>query len=445
MKLLTNARIPDGSGSRVAHIAYDETIRRIHDEMPPSDDFSEIVDGNSFIVLPGCIDAHVHFNDPGFTRREDFFTGTAAAAAGGIATIIDMPCTSLPPITDVHALESKLAAIQEKAVVDFALWGGIRGNDNFSEERIEKLWNRGITGFKVYTISGMETFQALPYERIEQLFKTFDGTDILFAFHAEDPNVIKSSTLNPADWRSFPRIRSVEAEVEAVKRILDIQRDNRIHFVHISSKKAANLIIQARNDGRNVTFETCPHYLEFTWDDYATLKGKLKTVPPVKFAEDRASLRQAIGNGTVDYVTTDHAGVDWETGKNLPDFQEVYCGIPGTQTLVPYIISEFHVRRGIPLQKISDLLSANPARRHGLYPRKGSLQPGSDADFTIIDISRNAAFSESRLRSKGKYSPFHNRRFSASIVKTIVRGQTVYDCDNPDEIPSAWGKWVRRS
>ncbi len=437
MRLLKNARTPRG----VVNIAFDSMIRALYDELPNDTEFDEVLDVSGKLVLPGCIDAHVHFNDPGFTGREDFFTGTSAAAAGGITTVIDMPCTSLPPVTDTEALERKLEAISGKAVVDHALWGGIRSNDCFSEKRIERLWDEGVTGFKIYTISGMETFEALSHPQIERVFRVFDGTEILFGFHAEDADVIDASKLDSFDWKNFPLIRSVGAETEAIRNVLSSQHNNRIHFVHVSSKKGAEMILDAKRKGRDVSFETCPHYLEFVWQDYERLRGKLKTVPPVKFSSDRNALRRMVANGTVDFITTDHAGVEYESGKNCARFEDIYCGIPGTQTMVPYVVSEFYIRRGVPLETIANLLSTNPAKRHGLYPKKGSLEVGSDADFTVIDMDGAEPLDEAKLRCKGKYSPFHGRTFPVKIDRTIVRGRTVYASDR---IEKGHGEWIRR-
>ncbi len=445
MKLLKRVRIPRNNRTKVVHIAYDRIIHAIYSELPDESEFEEVIDLNGKIVLPGCIDAHVHFNDPGFTEREDFTTGTAAAAAGGITTVIDMPCTSLPPVTDISALRIKLEAISEKAVVDYALWGGIRANDSFSEMRIERLWDEGVTGFKIYTVSGMDTFAALSYRQIDRIFRVFNNSSLLFAFHAEDTEIIGDAICDPSDWRNFIKIRSVEAECEAIRKILLTQHDNRIHFVHVSSKAGAEMILEARRNEHDVTFETCPHYLEFIWKDYAQLKGKLKTVPPVKRDTDRRALRQMVASGDVDFITTDHAGVDYAQGKDMVRFEDIYCGIPGTQTMVPYIVSEYYVRRGVPLQTVANLLSTNAAKRHGLYPRKGALEVGSDADFTVIELDVDEVFDESSLRSKGRYSPFNGRKFPAVVDQTIVRGRTVYSRANPERIKPGYGEWIRRT
>ncbi|MBN1949292.1 MAG: amidohydrolase family protein, partial [Candidatus Cloacimonetes bacterium] len=341
------------------------------------------------LLIPGCIDAHVHFNDPGFNHHETFLTGTMSAACGGITTVIDMPCTSQPPVTTLENMQIKLDAIRSRALIDYALWGGIRGNDYpFPTAEIEQLWEAGVTGFKIYTTSGMETFQALTYPQIAELFARFPH--LLFAFHAEDSSVIKQveNTLSPlqkANWQSYPYLRSVEAEETAVKNILALASAASIHFVHISSKAAARRIISNRLH-HDVSLETCPHYLQFTSEDFARLTGRLKTAPSVKFPADRLFLRNALQNSEIDFVASDHAGCDFTTEKELADFSRIYSGIPGTELMIPYLFSEFYLKEGVSLDIMQKITSENAAHRYGLYPRKGNLAPGSDADFTIIDL-----------------------------------------------------------
>lgn len=445
MKIIKNAKIDDSN--ILKDILYDHKIREIgiHISEQKADN---VIDLEGKILLPGCIDAHVHFNDPGFTHHEDFSTGTTAAAFGGITTIIDMPCTSIPPVTNLDNLKKKLDVIKEKALIDFALWGGIRRNDfPLNKQSLWDLWKEGIVGFKIYTISGMASFRALSYEDIKTVLRTFP--DFLFAFHAEDQAVIENADqkLSYAEKmlpESYLRSRPEEAEIEAVKQILQLAENNHLHFVHVGSGKAAELILKAQSQS-DVSWETCPHYLQFTAADFATLKGRLKTAPPVKNQEDKDFLREAVKSGKVDFITTDHAGCDWETEKNLDDFSQVYNGIPGVQLLIPYLFSEFYIKEKVALSTLVKLTSENPARRYGLFPQKGSLQIGTDADFTVIDSSTPFVVNEADLKSIGKYSPFREMTFSCSIDKTIVRGETVFDCKKGLSVQAGFGKWIRRS
>ena len=448
MKIIKNVFILKSKKAQVFDILFDDKIIKIAKSIKVEPDI-EVIDLHGKLLIPGCIDAHVHFNDPGFTDREDFTTGTTAAAFGGITTIIDMPCTSTPAVTNYENLHKKLNVISSKAIVDFALWGGIRKNDfPIDYEMIMKLWQSGVVGFKIYTISGMETFTALSYKDIENVFKKFP--EILFAFHAEDESVINNSmNIFTNEQLKLPenyvKTRPVKAETTAVKKIISsVGKKNKVHFVHISSKNAAKLILESK-EKFNVSFESCPQYLQFTSSDFPSLKGKLKTAPPVKFEEDKDYLRNCLKNGTLDFVTTDHAGCDYKKGKVFDDFSKVYNGIPGTELMIPYLFSEFYLKEKVSLKRMIELTSENAAKRYGLFPKKGSLQVGTDADFTIIDLSKPYLVDESDLHSIGKYSPFHETELACSIDKTVVRGNIVFDTEKGILQEPGYGKFISRS
>lgn len=448
MIILKNAFILDGEKTHISDVSFNEKIIQIGNNIKPEKGV-EVIDLHGKLLIPGCIDAHVHFNDPGFTDREDFTSGTTAAACGGITTIIDMPCTSIPAVTNLENLNKKLIIIEPKAVIDFALWGGIRKNDlPLDYEMIRELRDAGVVGFKIYTISGMKTFAALSYRDIENVIKQFP--EILFAFHAEDENIIRNSIHKLTDEQmklpeNYVKTRPVKAEVEAVKNIISsLGKKNKVHFVHISSKEAAELILESKKQFE-VTFESCPHYLQFTSEDIPILKGKLKTAPPVKYDEDRNFLRNCLKTEALDFITTDHAGCDYEKSKRFEDFSKIYNGIPGTELMIPYLFSEFYLKEKVALKRMIELTSENAAKRYGLFPEKGSLQIGTDADFTIINLNKPYLVDEYRIHSKGKYSPFNNTEFSCSIDKTIVRGKIVFDVGKGILQKPGYGKFIRRS
>lgn len=439
MKLIKSAQVSDGkAGTKQVDILFDEKIKQISED-PLNVGVAEVIDLAGKLLIPGCIDAHVHFNDPGFTHREDFLSGTTAAAYGGITTIIDMPCTSIPPVTNVSNLRNKLAAIQDRAVIDYALFGGIRKNDlPVTPGHLKELLEAGVAGFKIYTISGMDSFKALSYDEIGDILSNNPG--VLFLFHAEDEELVRKSEnrVGSITPDNFSETRPVVAEVTAVKKILSrMGVSNKIHFVHISSSEAAKLIL---NSDKDVTFETCPHYLHFTSDDFPHLKGRLKTVPPVKGKPDREFLRKCLTSGDVDFISTDHAGCTWADEKGISDFSKVYSGIPGTELMIPYLFSEFFLGENVPLETMIDLTSRRAAERYGLYPNKGSLEIGTDADFTVIDLVNSFRVDESKLHSKGRYSPFDGMTFSCSIDLTIVRGNIVFEKDSGIPVMPGYGR-----
>ncbi|MFC1888094.1 dihydroorotase family protein [Candidatus Cloacimonadota bacterium] len=448
MKLIRNAKILVGPENNLEfrNIYFTDKIIKIT-PVDILEKFDKELDLAGKLLIPGCIDPHVHFNDPGFTHHEDFYSGTASAAAGGVTTVIDMPCTSIPAVINKKNLHTKLSVIEDKAVVDFALWGGIRKEDfPYNNGALEDLWQEGVVGFKIYTISGMQEFQALSYEQIRHVFKEFPG--YLYAFHAEDAEIIendlkKFSEEQLASWHNFTKIRSIKAEYEAVQKIINLVENNKVHFVHISSQKAARLIIDNKQD-KDLSLETCPHYLQFTAHNFSSLKGKLKTTPPVKFQEDKEFLRKAVIEGKIDFIATDHAGCDYNTEKDLIDFYQIYSGIPGTQFIIPYLFSELYLKENVPLKRMIQITSENQAIRYGLFPGKGSLLEGTDADFTVIDLDKKYTVDEQDLLSLGKYSPFHNMVLDCSVSYTIVRGETVFDSSAGITASPGFGKWIKR-
>jgi allantoinase len=452
MDIIKNAKIDDSS--ELYNIYFTDKIEKIvavEDDVtstPLSNLKTNTIDVNGKIVIPSGIDSHVHFNDPGFIEQEDFQTGTLAAAYGGITTIIDMPCTSLPPVTNIENLKNKLDVVKSKAVIDFSFWGGVNGDDEINLNMLQVLKNLkkdGVNAFKIYTISGMPTYKALSYQKIDELFKLTQNEDFIFAFHAEDLNVIENSINKLSDEEKttvegFLKSRPIQAEVEAIKNIINIAKkyNTKIHIVHISSKEGLKLV----ESYKYATAETCPHYLEFTAKDLFILKGKLKTAPVVKNQEDKDYLREGLISGKISFVTTDHAGTDYNKNKLFDDFSKVYNGIPGTQFMIPYLFTNFYDSNEMNLERIIEITSKNVAKLYGLYPKKGSFEVGSDADFTIIE-KKDYIVDEKMLKSKGKYSPFNGLKFSYLINKTILRGKVVFDVDKEISTQFGYGNFLK--
>ncbi len=413
------------------------------------------IDGKFNLLTPGAIDAHVHFNTPGFEAREDFEHGTTAAAHGGVTTIIDMPCTSLPPVTNAENFEEKLSVVKNRSLVDFAFRGGVRGND-FDEKhdiakQIEELAEKGVVGFKVYVTSGMETFTDLTYEQIKEAAKAIKSVGKPMCVHAEDKELVvsrraKLQAEGRTDWKAYCEARDIKAEFVAVKKIIDIARETgtRTHIVHLSSGDALDEISQARENGVNITAETCPHYLFFTQKDFDNpeISAFLKTAPPVKFEEDKNRLWQGLKNNELVFITTDHAGCNPETEKTSKNFWKVYGGIPGVEHRVPFLFSEGFLKNKISLEQTIDLLSTNVAEFYSL-PEKGRLLAGYNADFVIINLWESEIIKAENMHSKGKYTPFENVRFNAIVEKTFVRGKIVASRENFAEASIGHGKLIR--
>ncbi|UCH95828.1 MAG: allantoinase AllB [Candidatus Aminicenantes bacterium] len=398
---------------------------------------STIYDGRFRLLIPGAIDTHVHFNTPGFEDREDFEHGSLAAASGGVTTVVDMPCTSIPPVTSLENLHAKLIAINGRSWVDYAFWGGISGNDfkdgKDIQQQIRELTEEGVVGFKAYLISGMKTFTDLTPDQMLQAAHWIKAisTGRPLAVHAEDKKLVEERRAilqkkNVNDWQAYCQARDVQAEAKAVETMIDIARKSKcwIHIVHLSSKTGLKLIRRAREEGLDVTAETCPHYLHFTRDDFKNPKisAFLKTAPPVKSESDQDALWKGLKDGTISFVTTDHAGCDPKKEKISNNFWQVYGGIPGVEHFVPFMFSEGFKKERLTLERTIDLISTNPARFCGISKKKGTLEPGKDADMALVNLWDRQVIKGIDMHSKGKYTPFEGVCFGAKVEDTFLRG-----------------------
>jgi len=409
------------------------------------------------LVLPGAIDGHVHFNDPGFTHREDFATGTAAAAAGGVTCVVDMPCTSLPPVTDAEALAGKVRAIQSKAYVDFMLWGGVSGNviskDGW-QARLDELVESGIAAIKVYCLSGMETFTALSYDQIGDVLEHAAGLGIPVGVHAEDATIVTELTRDirkgggnePADYAAS---RPALAEVTSVRHLIDLCRSTgaHVHIVHLSSGSALDLVTEARREGVSISAETCPHYLQFTLDDLIRQGSTLKTAPVVKSIEDRERLWQGVGGGELDFIATDHAAGQWPEEKETGSIWTDYGGVPGVETMLAYLYSEGVSAGRMNLERLVEVTAANPAAFFGIGHLKGTLKEGHDADFVVFDDNVRWKIEGSELHNLNRYTPFEGHELTGRVRATYVRGDAVFErqADGRELFaPAGGGRWIQR-
>lgn len=388
-------------------------------------------------LLPGAVDGHVHFDEPGFTHRESFATGSLAAAAGGVTTVIDMPCTSLPPVTDVASLERKLKVIAPKAVVDFALWAGVRGN-GFSVDHLKHtlpaLYSHGVRSIKTYLVSGMPTFEDLDVHQLEEVMRAAADIGMTVGVHAEDKRLVLEGTERERaaegaeDILAYARARSAEAEARAVAKCIELAERTgaRVHVVHLACGEGVRLIRQAKARGVSITAETCPHYLAFTDEDLARMGSLLKTAPVVKTASDRELLWGGLADGTIDMVATDHAPANWPTEKQTGSIWTDYGGVPGVETMLPYVLSEGVAKGRLTLERALEVCCEAPARIHGIASRKGALEVGMDADFVAVDPSERWTVRADELLTRQKYTPFEGWEFTGRVLRTFVRGHEVF-------------------
>jgi allantoinase len=413
----------------------------------------EEIDAKGNIVFPGFIDPHVHFDDPGFTEREDFETGTRSAAAGGITTIIDMPCTSIPPVTNGKNFDYKFNIVKPKAYVDFAFWGGVTPEQVESGEykkSLKELKDRGIVGVKFYTISGMELYPRMPVPDMDKAFRVAKELDLVCAVHAEDYYLVDyyshlMQEIGREDPESWSEGRTYEAEPEAIWSVVGITKKvgNKLHIVHLSTKEGLDIIRWAKYHGVDATTETCPQYLVFTVEDFKKLGSILKIAPPLRKEEDREELWKGLKDGSIDFICTDHAAGKYPEEKSESNIWKNYAGIPGTQLAVPTMLHYGYHQGRLTLSEIQKLMSENTAKRYGLYPQKGIIKVGSDADFSVVDLDKEWTVEPSKLESKGKYSPFTGKMFKGKIYMTIVRGEVVYKEDKGIVGKRGYGEFVK--
>lgn len=414
-------------------------------------------DATGKYVLPGLIDIHVHSRDPGPTYKEDFFHSTQAAAAGGITTVFEMPNTT-PPTNNVENFRRQVANLTRKAHVDFGVWALCLGHLN--NEDIPALHEAGAIGFKFfwgYAIN-KKTFQLTynykpgmddvipPFSdgEVYEIFQTVAQTGDVLAIHAEDSSLIQTLTekvekSGRRDYDALLEGRPNLAEEITIQMGLSFARESgaRLHVLHVSTGEGVDLIQQAKAKGYPVSAETCPHYLFLSNEDYPKIGSILKVYPPVKYKKDQERLWKGIADGTITIVSSDHAPHTAE--EKFDDLWSIPAGMCGTETLAPLMLNAVNEGR-ISLQKLTALMSENPAKRFGIYPQKGSLEVGTDADLTIVDMDKKTDIKAENLHSKSKVTAFDGYPIKGLPIETIVRGETVMK--NGEIVHSPFGHLV---
>jgi allantoinase len=371
----------------------------------------EVIDARGLEMLPGVIDAHVHFNEPGRTGWEGWATGSRALAAGGATACVEMPLNAHPPTVDGAAFDAKAAAAHTSSLVDFALWGGLVPGDL---DRLDELAARGVVGFKAFMCdSGIADFPAVDDDALGAGMARAAALGLPVAVHAERPSALRPPA--GTGWRDFVASRPVAAELEAIERALELAEATgcALHVVHVSTARGVALVAEARERGVDATCETCPHYLTLTADDLETLGTRAKCAPPLRPAAERDALWEELGR--VAFVASDHSPCppDMKAG----DFTAAWGGIAGCQTLLPLLLDAGR----LPLDTIRALTSENVAAR--LRLPKGRLEPGADGDLVLVDLGARHA---PELHDRHRLSPFAGRALRGRVVRTLVRGTTVF-------------------
>lgn len=417
-------------------------------------DADELIDASGQLVFPGFIDPHVHARDPGQTEKETLRHATAAAAAGGITCVFPMPNT-VPPLQDAAQLADRIAHHEANAIVDFGLWAVALGAENLDE--LAPLIAGGVIGIKLFwgyaldratrTLvyggsSAVDTVGPPDDAEVLAIFDAVAKSGGLLGVHCEDASLIagRAGMHELRGYDDLLAVRPAEAEAAAIALGLEFARSTgcRFHIVHLTSARGAELVRAAQRDGVDVSAETCPHYLTLTDADYARLGTRMKIFPPIRRAADRNALWDAVADGTICSLGSDHAPhTHDEMSRSLA---ERPAGFPGVQTLAPLALDAMSDGRITP-ERVAWLLAEGTARRFGVYPRKGSLVTGTDADLTIVDPSGSVNVSEGWLRSRHPASPWLGAQLRGRPTATIVRGRPVMRDGVVDETPA--GRFVR--
>lgn len=454
--IIKNARIPQGDDTMLTNILVkDEKIAGFLQDLEGIE-YGREIDAEGNLTIPGCFDSHTHFMDPGFTHRENFLTGTSSAAAGGITTIMDMPCCSKPSVRSIPELESKLNAIKDKAIIDFAFWGGVTGEDvrNDNLEHVKAQADYGVCAFKVYMTPSVPTYERVTDPEMLEAFRAVAKTGLPVGIHAEnyamcDYYVKKFQKEGRLDGPAWAEARLELAEKAAIQLGISFAEETgaRLHIVHMSTGIGAKLVGEAKKKGLDVTSETCPHYLTLNYQDAMTEhKQYAKIAPPLRTKRDNEELWEGLQNGSVDFIATDHAPYEIETEKEAEgvNIWTAFPGIPGVETMVPILVSEGYNKGRLTLSRLVEVLSTSAAKQYGLYPKKGAMHIGSDADFTIIDLNKEWTIDQKKTYSMAKYNPLHGIQLKGKPVKTVVRGMLVYDDKEGIVGKEGFGQFVKR-
>ena len=410
-------------------------------------DADEVIGAKDRLVLPGCIDPHVHFNEPGRTHWEGFETGSMSAAAGGVTTVIEMPLNANPPTIDAGAFALKVDAVRQRAVVDYALWGGLVTNN---VEALEGLQQAGAIGYKAFMIETGTEFARADDGVLWDGMARIARWDAVLGVHAESNDIAiqlraRLEGAGRRDVHAWAESRPPEVELEAIHRALFLAGASRcrLHIVHLSTPDGGSRIAAARNAGQRVTVETCPHYLLLDEEAAQQLGPVAKCAPPLRPRAAVDGLWRQVFDGTIDCIASDHSPCPpEEKARGGGDIWAAWGGITGVQTLLPLMLWEGVRRRGLPLERLVALTSTNAARIFGLYPRKGGLMPGSDADVVVVDPNREWTISADQLLYRHRQTPYLGWRITGWVDRVLVRGRTVF-ADGEVVASPGYGRLIR--
>ena len=384
------------------------------------------IDAEGLTVFPGLIDVHVHFNEPGRINWEGAATGSSAFAASGGTLYFDMPLNSDPCTVNGPAFDEKRAALEQSSITDFALWGGIiPGN----AADLPDLAERGVIGLKAFLCdSGLPEFPRVDEDALREGMRIAAAFGLPVAVHAESQAItgaLAREAMSSAQFsvRDYLASRPIRAEIEAIGLAARLAEETgaKVHIVHVSSGSGVRVAAEARARGIDISIETCPHFLLFTSSDVERLGSVAKCAPPLRVGLEREALWECVLDGSVNIIASDHspAPPEMKTGDN---FFRIWGGIAGVQATLPALLEEGYHRRRLPLERIGELVAANPARRFGI-PQKGNIMIGNDADLALVRLREPFIMEAASLRQRHPISPYIGCQFRGKVEQTFLRGR----------------------
>ncbi|XP_055607128.1 allantoinase [Uranotaenia lowii] len=396
----------------------------------------EIHNFGDLVLMPGLIDSHVHINEPGRTEWEGFFTATKAAAAGGFTTIVDMPLNSIPPTTSMANLRTKINAARGKIFVDVAFWGGVvPGNSG----ELRDMINAGVVGFKCFLCpSGVDEFEHVGEKDVRLALEQMEGTGAVLAFHAEvecanhDHGHDQAEPKNPKKYESFLVSRPDQMEAEAIDLVASLAQQYEVHchIVHLSTAQALPTIKKARANGASLSVETCHHYLSIAAEDIPDAHTEFKCCPPIRQRSNQELLWQAILDGDINMVVSDHSPSTpnmklLTSGKNQGDFLQAWGGISSVQFGLPLFWTNCQ-RFGLGIPDLVRLLCSEPAKMCGINRTKGSLEVGFDGDICVWDPEDTFTVTQDIIEFANKANPYMDKKLRGVVHASFLRGSPIY-------------------